>query len=618
MSTNNEITTVNIQVSGTDGDINFSHLTIHQRLADLNTFSLTWRLPSEEATLSDKVNFYKNNLGKEVTININDSYTFKGIIENINCTNQFLHNTEYAITGRGLILKLDAVKQCKSFTQKTLKDIFSALAGDSALKLEPNYTEKLFYTVQYNQTTFELYTMLAARYGEWLYYTGEELVLGKPDTNAVELKMAEGAVTNFALTARMQQAPKNVAGFNNYTGEYISTEADAPKPGGSGMIDAAIDASSAYFGQNQEPTFYEHSMKVEVLEKISELHQQGVWSSSVYVTGHTRNNQVKIGGTIKLVDENDSATEFIVIELEINSNGYSDYSNSFVAIPAETVVPPYTNPHLYPKSFPQPATVVDNEDADGLSRVKVRMAWQADGETSPWISVMVPQAGNETGFRFLPELDNEVMIDFIGQNAERPFVVGALYTERNQSNIPHASNNQKLIGTRSGCRMVFDDDAGSIKITDKSGSYILLDGGGNIEIQATKNLKITVAEATELTIGSSLTGQVGASSEVTIGANNTFTVAQENSTTIGKNNTTSIGGNNTVTIGQNQSETIGGGLNIVSSTGTKLTDSATVEITAGASAKLQGGAAVEVKGGATASLEGGATAFVKGALVMIN
>ncbi len=618
MATNNEITTVKIQVSGTDGDINFSHLTIHQRLADLNSFSLTWRIPSEEASLSDKVNFYKNNLGKEVTINIHDSFTFKGIIENINCTNQFLHNTEYAIAGRGLILKLDAVKQCKSFTQKTLKDIFSALAGDTPLKLEPTYTEKLFYTVQYNQTTFELYTMLAARYGEWLYYTGEELVLGKPDTNAVELKMAEGAVTNFALTARMQQAPKKVAGFNNYTGEYISTEADAPKPGGSGMIDAAIDASSTYFGQNQEPTFYEHSMKVEVLEKISELHQQGVWSSSVYVTGRTRNNLVKIGGTIKLVDENDSATEFIVTELEINSNGYSDYSNSFVAIPAETVVPPYTNPHLYPRSFPQPATVVDNEDADGLARVKVRMAWQADGETSPWISVMVPQAGSETGFRFLPELDNEVMVDFIGQNVERPFVVGALYTERNQSSIAHGSNNQKLIGTRSGCRIVFDDDAGSIKLTDKAGSYILLDGSGNIQMEAAKNLTVTMGEKAEMQFGSDVTITIGNNTSTTIGGNNSLTIAKDDTTSVGQNNTITIGANHDLTVGSNGSETFGGGLNIVSASGTKLTDGASVEIKTGGSAKIEAGASVDVIGGGTASLQAGGKAVIQGGMVMIN
>ncbi|MFD2919145.1 type VI secretion system Vgr family protein [Terrimonas rubra] len=617
MATNNEITTIKIQVSGTDGDISFAHLAIQQRLADLNTFSFTWRLPAEEASLSDKVNFYKNNLGKEVTININDSFTFKGIIEHINCTNQFLHNTEYAITGRGLLLKLDAIKQCKSFIKKTLKDIFEALGNGSPLKLEPAYTEQLFYTVQYNQTSFEFYTMLAARYGEWLYYNGEELVLGKPDTNAVELKLAEGAVTDLSLSARIQQAPTKVTGFDNYKGEYITSEVEAAKPGGSGMVDAALEASEAFYGKSQEPAFYGHSMKVEVLDKITELHQQASAASAVYITGNTRNNMIRIGGTIKVVDENDNATEFVVIELEIRSNGYEDYSNRFMAIPAESAVPPYTNPHLFPKSYAQLATVVDNEDADGLARIKVRMAWQPDGETTPWISVMVPHAGTDTGFRFLPEVDDEVMIDFIAQNAERPFVVGAVYSERNQSNIAHASNNLKIIGTRSGNRITFDDDAGSIKIVDKAGSFILLAGDGNIQIEAAKDLQITVAEKTQITIGSDMKCDVGANNELTIGSNNTLTVARSNTTTFGETNTVSIGSSQSITIGSNSTETIGGGLTIVSAAGTKLTDGASVEISA-PSTKVEGAAAVEISGGATATLQGGATTTVKGGIVMIN
>jgi type VI secretion system secreted protein VgrG len=617
MSTSNEITTIKIQVSGTDGDINFANLVVHQRLADVNNFSFTWRLPSSEASLSERVNFYKSNLGKEVTINIGDSFIFKGIIEYINCNNQFLHNTEYSITGRGLLLKLDAIKQCKSFVKKTIKDIFDALGGGSPLKLEPAYTDPLFYTVQYNQTTFEFFTMLAARYGEWLYYTGEELVLGKPDTNGVELKLAEGAITNFALSARIQQSPTKVTGFDNYKGEYITSELEAPKPGGSGMLDATLEASEAFYGKSVEPAFYGHSMKVEVLEKITELHQQAATASSVYITGRTRNNLVKIGGTIKVVDENDNATEFVVIELEINSNGYSDYSNSFMAIPAETAVPPYTNPHLYPKSFAQPATVIDNEDADGLSRIKVRMAWQPDGETTPWISVMVPHAGTDTGFRFLPEVDDEVMIEFIGQNAERPFVVGAVYSEKNQPNIPHGSNNQKLIGTRSGCRIVFNDEAGSIKILDKAGSYILLAGDGNIQIEAAKDFKITVTEKTEIAIGTDLKYEVGNNSEITIGSNNTFTVAKDNSTTYGQNNTVSVGSSQTITIGSNATETIGGGLSMSIAAGTKITDGASFKISA-PSAKIEAGAAVEIIGGASASVEAGGSTTIKGGIVMIN
>ena len=58
-------------------------------------------------------------------------------------------------------------------------------------------------------------------------------------------------------------------------------------------------------------------------------------------------------------------------------------------------MPPYTNGQLYPICRTQPALVVDNEDKDGLGRIKVRFPWQGAQDTTPWISLIVPHAGKD-------------------------------------------------------------------------------------------------------------------------------------------------------------------------------------------------------------------------------
>ena len=262
-----ELATVSIQVQDFEEQVRFSSLTINQRLADTNSFSFVWTIEHDDLSLSTHVQFYKKHLGKQITVNVDDSFIFKGVIQHIVCQNQVVQNTEYEVAGKGLLIKLDEIQQCRSFSKLSLKEIFQDIAGNMPVKLEPKNTEKLFYTVQYNQTNFEFLAMLAARHGEWFFYNGEQMILGAPDKKVVELKVAEGFVFDLNITARMQQHSSNITGFDHFKGEVITTTKEAEKPGGSGMIDAAMEASKNFYGNGHAPAYYGHAVKKEILEK---------------------------------------------------------------------------------------------------------------------------------------------------------------------------------------------------------------------------------------------------------------------------------------------------------------------------------------------------------------
>ncbi|MFD0861156.1 phage baseplate assembly protein V, partial [Sungkyunkwania multivorans] len=92
--------------------------------------------------------------------------------------------------------------------------------------------------------------------------------------------------------------------------------------------------------------------------------------------------------------------------------------------------------------------------------------------------VLTPHAGGEKGFHFIPEVGEEVLVGFEGGNAERPFVMGALYTGSNSpGGWKTEKNDIKAIRTRSGHTLSFSDEDGkeSITISDKNGNTIILD-----------------------------------------------------------------------------------------------------------------------------------------------
>lgn len=116
--------------------------------------------------------------------------------------------------------------------------------------------------------------------------------------------------------------------------------------------------------------------------------------------------------------------------------------------------------------------VTNNQDPDGLGRVKVKFPWLSDQDESHWARVLSPMAGNDRGLYLLPEVDDEVLVAFEHGMAEFPYVLGGLWNGKD--NPPEANddgkNNKRTLKSRSGHIIRFDDSEGEekIEIIDKS------------------------------------------------------------------------------------------------------------------------------------------------------
>ena len=115
-------------------------------------------------------------------------------------------------------------------------------------------------------------------------------------------------------------------------------------------------------------------------------------------------------------------------------DGDFSYSNSFVAIPHGV---PYRAPLITPKprASTQPAVVVGPQGeeiyTDKYGRVKVQFFWDREGKrdenSSIWVRVSQPTAGKGWGFVNIPRIGQEVLVDFIEGDPDRPIIIGRVY-----------------------------------------------------------------------------------------------------------------------------------------------------------------------------------------------
>ncbi len=146
--------------------------------------------------------------------------------------------------------------------------------------------------------------------------------------------------------------------------------------------------------------------------------------------------------------------------------------------------------------------VTNNQDTEGLGRIKLRFPWLSDNNETDWVRVVALMAGSERGTYFLPEVGDEVLVAFEHGDINQPYVIGTLWN--GMSSPPETNsdgqNNIRKIRSRSGHEIIFnDDDTGGqekIEIHTNSGHTVVLDdsrGREKIEIiDKTGNNKMSI------------------------------------------------------------------------------------------------------------------------------
>jgi uncharacterized protein involved in type VI secretion and phage assembly len=110
--------------------------------------------------------------------------------------------------------------------------------------------------------------------------------------------------------------------------------------------------------------------------------------------------------------------------------------------------------------------------------VTVKYPWlhekDEEEKESDWIRIATAMTGDDRGTFFMPEAEDEVLVAFEQGDFNHPYIVGFLWNGKDKP--PENDTNIRMIKTKSGLKITFDDSSAEIEI----------DGGRKITINKQK------------------------------------------------------------------------------------------------------------------------------------
>lgn len=119
-------------------------------------------------------------------------------------------------------------------------------------------------------------------------------------------------------------------------------------------------------------------------------------------------------------------------------------------------------------------------DPLGEHRIKIQLPALDENKGVVWARMARPDAGPDRGFVFWPEPEDEVVIGFLDGDPRQAIVLGALHGKPSlpEHLAPSDTNDMRVLISRSGSFLRFDDKLKQIVISTPAGHTIKLDDDG--------------------------------------------------------------------------------------------------------------------------------------------
>jgi type VI secretion system secreted protein VgrG len=618
-------------------------------------------------------------LGKNVTVNLaqpgGKQRHFNGIVSKFSLTavdeNQQRNKIySYRATVVPQIWLLTRIASCRIFQEKTVPQIVESVLRERGYtdirKQLMNSYRSWEYCVQYRETDFNFISRLMENEGIYYYFEHESgkhtLVLcdaptaHKPAPGYSSLKFDETDVGsgddyiwNWVIGHEIQSGKVELRDYNFITpGTSLSKQTSVETPVSGGASLEIYDYPGGYT-TSDEGKLYAEVRSLEAASPFAIAH------------GTSSARGIFAGCTFKLSDHpvcKEEDDEYLITSISYQlrsddmgagvgkSSGEAGYECQVTCMRKPYKFHP---PRITPKPVvqgPQTALVTgpSGEEIylDKYGRVKVQFPWDREGKkdekSSCWVRVSQNWAGKRWGIVFHPRIGQEVIVEFLEGDPDRPIITGRVYNAENMP--PYAlPQNQTQSGIKSRSSLngttenyneiMFEDKKGSEKIVihaEKDQSIEVehdeahwvghdrtktidhdettqvkhdrtetVDNDETITIHGNRNE--TVDKDETITIAGNRSETVDKDETITIAGNRTETVQKDENITLAKNRTTSIGEAENLTIGKDRATSIAGKDEL--SVGKTLTISAADEITL-----ITGDASIVMKKDGTITIKG--------------
>jgi type VI secretion system secreted protein VgrG len=608
-------------------------------------FAFELDLVSEEPSIK-----YDDIVGQAVTVRVNladgSSRYWNGYVSRFVQAGRDSNIAAYHATIVPWLWFLDQTTDCRIFQGKTAPDIIKQIFQeysyrDFTLSLYGDFVKR-DYCVQYRESDFNFVSRLMEEEGIFYFFEHENgkhtLVLGNDP--AVHKPCPDQASARYEGTAGGWQDDDVILQWLQEQevrpGTFTATDYNFETP------TANMLSSVNGKGKWEIYDFPGEYTKRADGDKLVKVRLQEQQTPKYVARGTSDCRAFGVGYKFKLTDHyrDDLNQEYVLTTLRHSAqhnlgftSGTSDtnpvYENSFECVPASTPIRPARQTPVPVVQGCQTAVVVgpDGEEifTDKYGRVKVQFHWDREGKknenSSCWIRVSYPWAGKAWGGIQIPRIGQEVVVDFIEGDPDRPIITGRVY---NAGQMPpwdlpgkktisgYKSNSTKGGG---GYNEISFDDTKGTELIQVHGQYdmdtkIEHDERRHVLNNRTKNVDVDESS----TIGNNRTEKVGNNEQITIGVNRTESVGANENITIGSNRTENVGANESITValtrtrnvGVNEMVNVGGAQEITIGGLQALTVGITRAKTVGASESVNIGTAQSINVGAAQTVNVGA------------
>jgi len=246
------------------------------------------------------------------------------------------------------------------------------------------------------------------------------------------------------------------------------------------------------------------------------------------------------------------------------AGGHFRYNNQFQCIPSTTPFRPQRKTRKPVVEGSQTAVVTgpagEEIYVDKYGRVKVQFPWDREGKnddkSSCWIRVSQLWAGAGWGAMFIPRIGQEVIIDFLEGDPDRPIITGRIYNGDNMP--PYKLDNEKTKSTIKSDSTKGHGGSNEIRFEDMKGSEeIYQHAQKDLTIKTEHDKNQQTGHDETLSIGHDRKKDVGNDETTSVGHNRTESVGHDESITIGNDRTESVESNEKISIGKNRNTDVG-------------------------------------------------------------
>ncbi len=463
---------------------------------------------------------------------------------------------------------------CRIFQNMTIPDIVTKVFkdrgfGDFRNALQGDF-EQREYCVQYRETDFNFVSRLMEQYGIFYFFEHEKdkhtLVMGNktsvhkpcPSQSKIRLDFTGGGyskdedfISSWNLEQELRPGKYALTDYNFETPStsLLANEDTIFKVGGNDSYEV-FDYPGEYAKKAEGESRTQIRMQE---EEAGHLMGVGGGAARTFASGY----RFDLSGHAR-ADQNQS---YLLTEVQHSasvgssysgSEGQSEefYSNHFRCIPYSVLYRPQRNT---PRPFvqgPQTAVVAGKSGeeiwTDKYGRVKVQFFWDREGKkdekSSCWIRSSQPWAGKNWGAINIPRIGQEVIVEFLEGDPDRPLITGRVYNDEQMPPYKLADNQTRTTFMTRSTKGGGSSNYNELRFEDKKGDeQIFMNAEKDMDLRVEKESREYVGANRHMIVASSQFETVNGDKQSQVGGKFLEKIAGDTSIQIGAKRMEQIG-----------------------------------------------------------------------------